>query len=85
MEEEEGHHGRTQLKTYYTEVEEGDAKTTVEQSKVSRVSQHCLPSSFINIPLEYSSTLVQRHPPTEKLIELCIILTLNSISQPLLL
>lgn len=49
-----------------TGVEEKDAKTTVEQSKVLGASQHCLPSSFINILLEYSSAMVQRHPPRER-------------------
>lgn len=44
----------------------GDAKTTAEQFKVLWASQHCLPSSFINILLEYLSTLVQLHPPRQR-------------------
>lgn len=42
------------------------SKTTAEQSVVSFSSQCCLLSSFINLLLEYSSTLVERHPSTER-------------------
>lgn len=66
MEEAGDHHGRTWLKTYCTGVEEENAKITVEQSSVLWAPQHCLPSSFLNILLEYSSTLIQRHPPRKR-------------------
>lgn len=64
--EKGGHYGRSRLKTYCRRVEEKDAKTTVEQSTELWASQHCLPSSFINVLLEYSSTQLQRHPPRER-------------------
>ncbi len=69
-----------------------DAKTTVEQFKVLGASQHCHPSSFINILLEYSSTLVQQpsfregqinralyHPDTQQCITAFVVVVVDSI------